>query len=478
MKRIILFLLLLSVVTFSQTQFHSINKEIASGNFTIAGRMIDSVIAFGDVPPLEVYDLQFQKDLLSRIKRDFRRSEREIVDYLKKYYPDLNDSMLRKWEKEKSLEMRVIDGERKYFANSGPNLFRINKAEKKVKEKVDGIAENKLEEFLKMHIPAVANEANQQNIHVVHPVKMNVKYNLTVDADAVPSGEVIRCWLPFPREGHERQRDIKFIKANTPEYVIADNNNIQRTVYLEKTAVAGEPTVFEMEFEYTACAYFNKLNFDDQLTITINDRLKKYIVERPPHIVFTDNIKELSAKIIGKERNPLKKAKLIFEWIDKNIPWASALEYSTIPNISSYCYENMHGDCGIQSLLFMTLCRYNGIPAKWQSGWMMHPSGINLHDWCEIYFDKYGWLPVDQSFGMKDFVKDELKYFYLGSTDSYRLIVNDDYSAPLFPYKIYPRSETVDFQRGEVEWKGGNLYFDKWDYNMKVTYLTEDEMEK
>jgi len=33
------------------------------------------------------------------------------------------------------------------------------------------------------------------------------------------------------------------------------------------------------------------------------------------------------------------------------------------------------------------------------------------------------------------------------------------------------RSETVDFQRGELEWKGGNLYFDKWDYKMEVGYF-------
>ena len=42
---------------------------------------------------------------------------------------------------------------------------------------------------------------------------------------------------------------------------------------------------------------------------------------------------------------------------------------------------------------------------------------------------------------------------------------------PLYPAKRFPRSETVDFQRGEVEWKGGNLYFDKWSWNIKVDYL-------
>jgi len=197
---------------------------------------------------------------------------------------------------------------------------------------------------------------------------------------------------------------------------------------------------------------------------------KTYTTERLPHIEFTDKIKSLSESIVGKEKNPYLIAKKIFTWISDNIPWAGAREYSTIENISDYCITNKHGDCGIKTLLFMTLCRYNGIPTKWQSGWMLHPGEINLHDWCEVYFEGYGWLPVDQSFGLVDSELDDEKYFFLGSTDAYHLIVNDDYSKELYPPKDFPRSETIDFQRGEVEWKGGNLYFDKWDYHMDVEY--------
>ena len=51
------------------------------------------------------------------------------------------------------------------------------------------------------------------------------------------------------------------------------------------------------------------------------------------------------------------------------------------------------------------------------------------------------------------------------------LISKFDYGMPLMPEKKYPRSETVDFQRGEVEWEGGNLYFPKWDYHMDIEYL-------
>ena len=121
---------------------------------------------------------------------------------------------------------------------------------------------------------------------------------------------------------------------------------------------------------------------------------------------------------------------------------------------------------------------------------MMHPRGWNLHDWGEVYFEGFGWIPVDQSFGIPPYAvrrapktgvwaeeteykvdMPEMEYFYFGGIDCFRMYVNSDYGQPLYPRKQYPRSETVDFQRGEVEWKGGNLYFPKWDYHMDIQYL-------
>ncbi len=134
----------------------------------------------------------------------------------------------------------------------------------------------------------------------------------------------------------------------------------------------------------------------------------------------------------------------------------------------------MHGDCGIKTLTFITLARYNGIPARWESGLMLHPDNWNLHDWGEVYFEGIGWVPVDQSFGLQIAVDKDTKWFFLGGNDAYHMIVNNNFSQPLFPAKIFPRSETVDFQRGEVEWRGGNLYFDKWDYFIDVEYLDNE----
>ncbi len=474
MLRIIsIIVLIFSVLSFSQTKYSEINEQINKGNFSEAKIMIQDKLRGNELSASEKYDLQFQIELLDRIRLDFRRTRSDVINSLKKYYPDLTDGMLLNWEMDNSLEMKIIDGEKRYFNNAVPNLFRVNAAAKKVKEKIDGIKRSELDIFLEKYIPEVVESANRTKERFVKPVKMGIKYSLTVKPNVVPEGEIIRCWLPYPKESNPRQSGIQLISVNKNEYVIADDKNLQRTIYMEERAVKDKPIKFEMELVYTSRAeYVNLFETENPVSFKRNSEVfSEFTKEEYPHIVFSDRIKELSGKIVDDKKDPVQKLKKIFTWVDENTPWASAREYSTIPNIPEYSLDHKHGDCGIQTLLFMTLCRYNGIPAKWQSGWMMHPPEINLHDWCEIYVDGYGWIPVDQSFGIKNYLDDSQKYFYLGGIDAYRFIVNDGYSKPLFPAKIYPRSETVDFQRGEVEWRGGNLYFDKWNYDMDVKYL-------
>ena len=197
--------------------------------------------------------------------------------------------------------------------------------------------------------------------------------------------------------------------------------------------------------------------------------------EQPPHIIFSERIRNLSEEIVGDAAKPDEIVRRIYYWIDKNIPWAGALEYSLMPNMPEYVLDNMRGDCGMVTLLFMTLARHNGIPVRWQSGWMLHPGEVNLHDWCEVYYEGVGWVPLDMSFGLMPSDNLQEREFYISGIDAYRLIVNDDIGVPLIPPKKFFRSEPWDFQRGELEWQGGNLYFDHWRYKMEVEYSAESE---
>ena len=473
MKRLIFVIgiMILAFPFFGQTNIPEIDQEIEKGNFTRAQQLILQKIAEGFLSKAEIYQLNLQSALLDRIRIDFNRDETYVRKTLAIYYPELTDSQLHDWEVSNELEMRRIDGEKKYFRNAVWNLFRINKEAGKRKKEVDGESQSYLNNFLGAHLPKVVEEAKASKKRRVMPQQIKLSYTLSVKPNVVPIGEMVRAWLPYPRSSRERLIGVQLLDASEPAHILSPSSYPHSSIYMEKRAVQDEWTVFNYEVQYTAYNEWYDLKSQEVLPYdTASTLFRHFTAERQQHILFTPELKELSRKIIGQTSDPLEKTWLIYKWIGENIPWASALEYSTMSNIPGYCIANKSGDCGMKGLLFITLCRYNGIPAKWQSGWYLYPEEINLHDWTEVYFEGVGWVPIDPDFNMQETGDPASAAFFFNGADAYRLIVNDDFSRDFFPAKIHHRSETVDFQRGEVEWKGGNLYFDKWKYNMKVEY--------
>lgn len=423
-----------------------------------------------------VKDYSWEKDLHERLLVDFTQNEAQIKNYISRYIPDVSDEQLRKWEESKALEYMILDGQKRYFRYAGQNLFRIDQECSIIKNgPASGDPSAGEETTEERHINQIMDDVNSSGNHIVQPKRLRITYTISVKPDMVPAGEMVRCWLPYPRTDHPRQKDVKLISTSLPEYKIAPEKYSHTTLYMEQPAVAGEPTVFSETFEYTICGEWHKIDPEKIEPYNTNSKeYKKYTSEREKHIIFTPEMRALAAKLTEGETNPYLKAKKIFTWINENFPWASAREYSTIENIPEYVVANRHGDCGQVTLLFVTLCRICGIPAHFQSGFVVHPDWWNLHDWGQVYFEPYGWVPVDQSFGVRDYADSEAERdYFLGGVDSWRMIVNSDYGMPLYPKKIYPRSETVDFQRGEVEWSGGNLYFPTWNYSMKMQLLEE-----
>jgi hypothetical protein len=301
---------------------------------------------------------------------------------------------------------------------------------------------------------------------------MKITYTITVIPDAVADGETIRCWLPFPKEGHPRQNSADLLSTSEKKYIISPEEAIHRTLYMETRAETGKPTTFMITFKYQSKGQYVNMKGKDLFPYNrFSEVYKKYTKEQLPHICFTPDIKRLADSITSQGDRPSETVRKIYLWFKENIPWTGALEYSIIPNIPEYVYLNRRGDCGMQTFMFMSMLRYKGIPVRWQSGWKVPPGDKNLHDWCEVYYEGVGWVPVNVSYDLQSSDIKELKEFYISGIDSYRMIVNDGIAGALFPPKKFMRSEPFDFQRGEVEWSGGNLYFDKWDYDMKIEYI-------
>lgn len=474
LERIVIFIVLvisLGACQNSDNTKQSIGELIDGGEFKKAELLIAETIKTCEDNDRE--SLEIKLETISRIQKEFPYSAYEVKKQLEKFHPNVTEAQLQQWEQSNQLEMRIVDGEKRYFKRAVSNLFRLNKEAKERKDSINGIAYDGVEDF-RLNTVASYFQNDLEHGKPFDLRRIKVIYTIALKPNQVPDGEVVQCWLPYPRTGLARLPNVEFLSASEKDFIIAPNETMQRTVYMEKQVVKDAETVFSISYIFhSAAQWFGLKPSQIQDYDKSSELYQTYTAERLPHIILNDEIRMLANKIVGNEVNPVKQVELLFYWIHNNIPWAGALEYSVMACIPNYVLENRHGDCGMKTFLFLSMARSIGIPCKWQSGWYLLPQKKNLHDWAEVYYEGVGWVPVDPSFGLIASDDNRIQKFYINGMDSYRLVVNDDYAQELFPPKKYYRSAPFDFQRGELEWKGGNLYFDTWSYNMEVEYLED-----
>ncbi len=443
-----------------------------AGKFREAAAVLREGLSAGDSQ--ERKTLEFELDRLRRIKLDYSLTKDGLFNQLRKSVKDCTAGEFERWVREGWFDARRIDDTLRFVGVSRSNLFwrHPELEQRRQPPKDDSLVEGKTWEAAR----AIMRAADSSGMAYLLPKRFDVTMTLTVDADAVPAGKTVRAWLPVPRSDPQ-QKDFCILSSSSPVKELGADTASIRSAYMEQVAAPAAPTVFTLHYAYTAYAVFFRLNENAVGRPSISDPNLGQFTAEGPHVVFTDRIKAVSKKIVGRERNPLKIARAIHRWISENFLYSYALEYSTIRNISDYCLTKGYGDCGQHALLFITLCRYNGIPARWQSGWYTFPGAKTIHDWTEIYLPPYGWIPVDPDMGvfaLRYFTslpledRKTLRDFYFGGLEQYRIAANSDHCQELSPPKKFIRSDTVDFQRGEVEYDGGNIYFDQTSYSLKI----------
>lgn len=415
--------------------------------------------------------------ILGRIREDYHRDEDDIAAALRKDIPDVSAAEIRAWTESGVLESQVIDGRTLYFDRAVVNLYRLSPEAQSRRAAFTQATPSgdtgvsNIEFDLLGHMRSMLDLAKRNGPGYQAPFRVDLDYALTVAPGKVPPGETIRCWLPVPRDSG--QNNGLRLAATDPEGCLLSSPEApHRALYLERPAPGpDESPSFRASYSFTTSAYVPLVDpravepYD-----TASELYKTYTAERRLHVTLSKAVRETAAAIVGAETNPYLKARRIFEWFDRNITYTAAPEYSTIPDIAGYCLARRRGDCGMQALLYIALCRAVGLPARWQSGLTIIPGKAGLHDWAMLYVEPYGWIPVDPSRGFRKTDDEEVRWFYFGNIDAYRVVVNEDYGRGFERPKEHLRSETVDFQRGEVEWRGGNLFFSDWDYDIKVRY--------
>lgn len=443
-----------------------IDALIQRGEFTRASSLIDQRLRDETDDRDGRARLRWQREWMRRMRLDFPLQQSDVLRGLQQTLPDITENELWQWKRDGYFDLWFIDGEERYFARSVANLFELNDAARQRRSRVYRGGDEGPLYASHPHHRAVIAAANEDNPYVL-PVTLRIVHRITVAANAIPAGETLRAWLPYPREIEHVQPRVELINASNNKKLLAENRHLQRTIYFEAVAKKNTPTEFEVSYAVTRFAVHHKIDPARAYVPTHDESLRPYLREQGPHIQFTPALRAYNQRLVGDEKNPYHIAKKIFENVSA-MPWIGAWEYSLIPNISEYLMQRQKGDCGQKSLLMITLLRMNGIPAQWQSGWEFSDTNWDtMHDWTWFYLAPYGWMPLDSTHGVLVDSDPHVQYFYLGGMDAYRVAFNDDISQPLSPEKYFVRSETVDSQRGEVEWVGGNLYFDQWQYDLK-----------
>lgn len=469
--------------------YHKAIAERDQGAFANATALLNSSLeqnTSDTLTPEETSMIKFEIERIRRIRQDYTKTRDDVMAQMQKLIPDFSSEELDQFERNGEVDSMTIDGAKFYVNATASNLL---KRDIKLRKRSIGDKENfysPLYDVAKQAIDAKQVTSNT----LILPYDVAVTYTLTVKPNAVPAGQVLRAWLPAPRM-QPNQSDFVLLGTSNPA-ILAPPESTHRSIYMEQIAKDNEPTTFTASYAYRSWTRaFNPRPEDVLPYDKENPIYKKYTASRPPHLdLDNEYLKTLNHEIVAEETNPLLVAKRIHDWMGKNIIYQYAREYSTLDNISLYTAKRRAGDCGQHGMFFIAMCRMNGIPARWSTGWFFylpeHEAG--LHDWTEIYVEPWGWMPVDPDIALltqttsDDFLttdqKQLLSDWLFCNQDPYRMTVNSDYGCKFYPEKQDFRSETVDFQRGEVESNGRNLYFEDWKYKMTIQPLRQGELEK
>jgi len=414
--------------------------------------------------------LAFELDRLRRIRFDYQLTRDELFAQLQRSIVQLSSEEFEGWLAEGRFDSRVFDDTLRFLGVSRSNLFWRYPAlnSRLIRKSDDSASQRRLYEACM----AIVQTAGSSRSSYVLPKKFTATSRVTTDSGTVPPGATVRVWLPVPRE-YPYQKEFSLNSSSAPGKALARGTSPIRSAYFEVPADGGGGAQVSIRFSFTRYGIRFPLDPAEARPFDGGDSVAGRYVQEGPHVVFTEKIRKLSDQLVGTEVNPLIKAKRFHDWISEHIQYSYAREYSTIRNLGDYCLTNRFGDCGQHALLFITLCRYSGIPARWQSGWYTFPGEMTIHDWAEIFVEPYGWIPVDPDMGifaMQYFTtlapeeRKQLRDFFFGGMDQYRMAANADHCQELAPTKRTYRSDPVDFQRGEIEYEGGNIYFDRFSY--------------
>jgi len=154
-----------------------------------------------------------------------------------------------------------------------------------------------------------------------------------------------------------------------------------------------------------------------------------------------ENIQSITRAVIGRTGNPYWKAKLIYDYLIKRLEYDPSITYDDL----SETLEERRAGARDYGLLFTSMARSAGVPARPVSGYIVHGDKLTQkHIWAEFYIPEFGWMPVDPALGdgagIYDIQVEDPVSFYFGNLENQHIcFTRQVVEIP----KVNPLSKTV-----------------------------------
>lgn len=404
--------------------------------------VIDRRLADETLPAPLRKRLQLERILAARIPSQYPYSYEDALELLRANIRDFKDEELETLWEENTADWIYINGRVQFHELFFDNLMKTR--DDYGARFLGTMEDNEKNAALLRENVRLMEEHGGRTVHM----RLLTRLSLTPEAEKACMGKTAHVYMPLPVE-YAQVRNLRLLgfEGTAGEPVSVDNGSYpQRTARFETVIRGGE--VWQTEFEFDNETVFR--NPDPSQVLFSQPSF--YTGEEAPHIRFTPYLRELTRSVTEGEENPLLAAEKIYRFITSQVKYSFVRSYSTVEDIPEFTAANRKGDCGFQALLFITMCRVAGIPARWQSGLYATPLTVGSHDWAQYYVAPFGWLSADCSFGGSAFRQgDEKRRAYYGANlDPYRIPYASQFMHSFSREEEGLRDDPYDNQSGEV----------------------------
>lgn len=417
-----------------------------------------------ELPAMLRARLECERERIRRLPTQYPWNKAQALAKLRELVPSVTEEQFDAWELDGRIDFIYINGEKRYFLRCHRSIAKhpelVRQAGREVAPENDWLD------------PMIA-EIKQQG---------SLSYRITLDTsiyvekeDFVPGEYLLH--LPFPAVSAQ-QSDIRLLEGDPDG--ISPENAPARTLHWQRQL--NEWHEFEVKYSYVSTInYADPLNQPKPSQPLYPDAMppcEDDLAEDGAFMRFTPCLRGLAADITKDAASDVEKAWNIFEFITTKIDYAFMRDYFQIDSLNEYCAVNLRGDCGLQALLFIILCRISRIPARWQSGLAVEPAYTGGHDWAQFYLEGWGWLFADCSYGGSAYRygSKERHQFYFGNLDPMRMVANRVFQAEISPELSVLRVDPYDNQGGEVERIGAPVPFSMRQIDGKARLISYEKL--